>query len=433
MTMIELGDVSEPAAPGPEGAAPFRRRTRSRAAAAVLAVLCAIGLTGSVRPGPPTVRQLWSMPVPDGGYPDYVDGQAVLFRTEPGGAVLTAYDLATGKVRWATPMGPEPTWTMPREAAHRLYVADHLNTLLEDGSPAFFASATAALDSRTGAVSWRHSGQMMAGDATTALFADWDGRGRIASLHLVRAADGVPIWDRAIDPAQALVAPDYPAAPDQVVAVTAAGTLTTFRYADGEPLATRRSSPLAREPWMALMTDGRLIDIRYGADPSVTAYQAGTLTELWHSSGLGPDVNVNTCDPTLCLADREVLHVLDPRTGEEHWTARQTGAVPIGAGRLLVNSSGMSNSRIVDATTGRTLTGVVDGTALFPPRDDGALLVLRPWGYPDLRTAVLRLDPATGRTTLLGTLQRLAGDCRPVGRYLTCVDADTVLSVTDVG
>ncbi|GAA4592488.1 hypothetical protein BJY16_000646 [Actinoplanes octamycinicus] len=436
MTTIDLGDVSEPALPEPADAArpaQLRRRDLSRAAAAVLAVLCAIGLTGSARPGPPLVHELWSMPVPEGGYPEFADGQAVLFRTGPDGAALSAYDLADGRVRWTTRIGPEPTWMITREPAHRLYVTEHMRVVEENNAAAQYATDTVVLDSRTGAVQWRHAGQMMAGDATTALFADWDDRARITGLHLVRAVDGAPVWDRVIDPAVTVVAPDQPATPEQVVTVTAAGLLTSYRYADGRPLASRQAAPVTGEPWLPMIADGRFADIRYGAESTVTMYRTDTLTELWHRSGLGPDVNALFCGPVLCLGDRETLHAVDVRSGADLWTARQTGALPIGAGRLLINSGGADSSRVVDATAGIAGNPWIDGTVLFPPRPDGTLLVLRAYGYPDLRKAVLRLDPATGRTEVLGSIDALEGNCQPVARYLVCMAGGDDLSVTAVG
>ncbi|BCJ42644.1 hypothetical protein GCM10010168_06140 [Actinoplanes ianthinogenes] len=434
MTMIDLGDVSGPGAPeAPVAPLRFRWRAVSRAAVAVLAVLCAVGLTGSARPGPPRVHELWSMPLRDGGYPNYVDDQAVLFQVDPGGASLTAYDLGTGRVRWTTPTGPEATWVIPGEAAHRLYVAGHSRSLEKGDYSVPYATDTLALDSRTGAVRWRHAGQMMTGDATTALLADRDDQARITALHLVRAADGAPVWDRVVDPAQALIIPEDLDAPDRVVTVSAAGALTTFRYTDGTPLAGRRIAPLTDPEWSAVLLDGRLVLMRFGAAPAVTAYRTDTLDVLWNLPGLSPDLNPSPCGPVLCVGTGMVMHALDPETGKSVWEIPQLGASPINDHLLLTSAPGANSSMLVEATTGRPRTGKIDGTVLGLPRDDGTLLVLRPYGYPVMRTAIVELDPETGRTRALGSTPYIGGNCQPVGRYLVCVDSVDQLRVTAVG
>jgi outer membrane protein assembly factor BamB len=435
MSVIELGDVSEPVVGEPADEPPFRfdRRAWSRTMAVVLAVLCAVGLTGSGRPVPPGMRQLWSMQLEPDQIPTYSGDEALLFRSGAEGATLTAYDVRTGSVRWTTVTGSEPTWVIPRPDAGLLYVPGRHERALADDGFYLFATETLALDEATGAIRWRHSGQYMGATADTVLLADWNAQAQVTTLHLVRAADGAPVWDRSIDPATAVTAAEDLPATDQIVAMTADGRLTTYRYSDGTPLATRHTTPPVNARWMSLLYAGRYYEIGFGGRQTVIAYRADTLARLWDVTQPDQDLFLMSCGPVVCMAASQIMHGLDPATGESRWVLPQTGATSIGGNRLLVTPAAANSTTVVDATTGRAVSAKIKGTVLTVPQADGTLLVLRPSGYPDLRTAVSRLDPVTGRTLLLGSVPGLSNTCEPVAGYLACVRADRELVVTSVG
>ncbi|GAA2705696.1 outer membrane protein assembly factor BamB family protein [Actinoplanes palleronii] len=433
MATIELGDLSERTAT--PGAAPELRADRllTRVVAAGLAVLCAAGLTGSGPPAPPRVHELWSIPVRDGDYP-YLSGDAALLsRVTDAGAELTSYDLGTGRVRWATLTGPESNWLIPDDDAHRIYVADGARTYTAGSSSTGYATSTVVLDSGTGAVRWRHTGQALAASGGTALFADWDEQARVVGLHLLRAADGTPVWEHPIAPASlVLPPPDAPGTGD-LIAITPSGTMTALRYADGVPLATRKVGARDQPPWMALVRDGRFYDIVPGTTTSVTAYRSDTLAELWRITWPDSDVILNDCHPVLCTLHAGLLAGLDPATGRARWQLPQADAYPIGGGRLLITRPDTSSSTVVDAATGTAIGPQIPGSVLGGERPGGELVVTRAAGYPELRTAVSLLDPATGRTRLIGSMPGITTGCETVRRYLVCGRENNRLTVTDAG
>src|SRR4051812_27087640 len=104
MAIIDLGDVSAPDFPE-EPLAPARPLPRLgvvRLLAAALAVVCALALNGSGRPAPPAVTEAWSAEIGPDTWP-YAFGDSVLVvhgdaNTAP---ASTAFDLGTGRVRWA--------------------------------------------------------------------------------------------------------------------------------------------------------------------------------------------------------------------------------------------------------------------------------------------------------------------------------------------
>jgi outer membrane protein assembly factor BamB len=439
MAIIELGDLSEhTTAPDDAPASRFDRRLRARAGAAALAVLCALGLTGSGRPAPPRVHELWSTQLGDGEYPLVTGDVALVSRETPAGSELTAYDLVTGTVRWATGTGRNANWTIPDEKSGLLYVAKNARTYATPDWTAWYATETEVLDRGTGQIRWRRSGQMLAGTATDALFGDFDDHARITALHLVRAVDGAPVWDRAIDPAQSLVIPDDLPATGQIVTGTAAGVLTSLRYSDGVPLATRRIGPRPEPDWMSQLHGGRYYDIQEGdiqegARTTVTVYRADTMTELWRITRGGEDILVRDCGPVLCLGAAEQMYGLDPDTGRQRWQLSRVDPTSIGRGRLLAVTPEADSEILLDAATGRSLSAEIPGNVLTGTRDDGSMIVLRGDGYPDLHTAVRRLDPVTGRTIMIGSLPGTTTSCETHGRYLSCLGQGNRLSIIDVG
>ncbi len=251
----------------------------------------------------------------------------------------------------------------------------------------------------------------------------------------MRAADGASIWDRPIAAADNVVVSDEPRDTARIVFKSTTGTLTTLRYADGVPLATRRV--VTRVPtapgWGPQVLNGQFYDVITGTPEStVIAYRADTLDELWRFRTTG-EVYVQDCGPVLCINDIHLTSGLDPATGERRWKLPSGNPITLPGGRLLLTSrSGLTDSQsVVDATTGRTI-GAAPRKTQVVALDDGRLLALGNTRSAPYRVAVSRWDPDTGRTTLLGALPGQSDTCQAFGHRLVCTSAGR-LGVTDLG
>ncbi|GLW29834.1 PQQ-binding-like beta-propeller repeat protein [Actinoplanes regularis] len=435
MGLIELGEVN-PSDSGDEPAAetrPLPRPKRTRIIAAVLAALCATGLTGAGRPAPPLLAESWSMQIGPDHYPYPFREVLLISQGTPSGDTITAYDMATGKVRWTSGRGTTARWMSHDPESNQLYVAGQTRTVELPSSSILFGTDTTALDGDTGKMLWKHSGDQLAATAEQVLLGDRDELGRVNRLSLVRARDGAPIWDRSIGTAMNVVVSDGPADSAQIIYGTDTGTLTTLRYSDGVPIATRHVTPPEAWPdWNPQVLGGRFYDIRRGMrGTTVTTYRTDTLTELWRYN-TSKDVYLHDCGPVICASDAVDSVGIDPATGAALWELLGTDFAPIGDGRLLVSHQNTPEGQsVIDASTARVI-GAAPGDSTILALDDGDLLALRGTKTAPYRVAVSRWDPATGRMTLLGAVAGQADRCQVSGRRLICQGSDRA-GVTDVG
>ena len=115
MTVIELGLVTDGGDQPP--AAPPRRTLRRtelrRVLVAVVAIVCALTVTGSARPDPHGPARLWSTPFHEGADSFMLAGDAAYVLAQSGSTRLTAYDLRTGAVRWSNSSLGDAKWLGP--------------------------------------------------------------------------------------------------------------------------------------------------------------------------------------------------------------------------------------------------------------------------------------------------------------------------------
>ncbi|GLW29835.1 PQQ-binding-like beta-propeller repeat protein [Actinoplanes regularis] len=437
MAIIELGDVSAPdfVEEPATAARPLSRRGLSRLVAAALALLCAAALTGSGRPAPPALAESWSVQIGSDAYLFPFGDLMLINQDRPGSNLgITAYDLATGEKRWTAEGGTGPLagWLNPDLESNQLYSPEHSRTVQQSDFTNVFGIDTKAVDGDTGAVLWRHTGDQMAATTEQVLLGDRDELGRVTRLYLVRARDGAPIWDRVIAPALNVAVSDGPADSTRIVYGAEAGTLTTLRYTDGVPLATRRVTPPTLLNWLPQMVNGQFFDVRGGVpERTVTVYQTDTLTELWRYDTSG-DLYVQDCGPVLCFGEGLLITGVDPATGARRWQLPGNGVTPIAGGRLLIGSPERQDEQsLVDASTGRVIRAAPDDSTILA-LDDGDLLALRNTRTAPYRVAVSLWDPATGRSIMLGAVPGQADSCQVAGRRLLCQRAGRI-GVTDLG
>jgi hypothetical protein len=431
MTVIDLGDV---ASETHQPQTPLDHRRLLRIVLAVLATAGLLALAGSARPETHGIRPLWTVPLADGD--DFkLDGRTAYVNRMAGGrAQLTAYDLATGKVRWTADtgtavsiLGSDPTGGVV------LVPVDPARITRSDPNGAYlfiteFSRATVALDPATGRQLWRTPGQIspdnVVGD--TALAAEHDDDAGITRVRRLRLSDGHEVWARSLPRAGSLAL-----TPDDVITATGTGEAAVYAYGDG---SLRRAGRL---PWptgaaqagytTGINAAGRYFTVTQFRDEANTAtvYRPADLSRLWSTDatrGL-----VEACGPLLCSLGRDGVAAHDPATGMVRWRQpRMSGLQPLTGDRLLLDDStgytlpGRGTMVLVDPATGRRIGAPVRGTPVRTADPTGAILMLSATGEPG-RAAVVRLDTTTGAAGPLGTIEsRGDANCASAGRYLAC-------------
>ncbi|MFI1989533.1 PQQ-binding-like beta-propeller repeat protein [Actinoplanes sp. NPDC020271] len=421
MSVIELGDLSSP----PAGPSASRPPMRFRGRLAIVALICALVLAASGGPPVAPVRRLWETGLTERDSVALTADAVYVVRRNG----MTAYDLATGAVRWRRDL------PLPYSDVTSMQVSDGM--VLLGGPPEFvtapgypsaamaFPTELIVLDAATGADRWRSPGEVVDATADAVLLADRDAHGELHTMRMVGTRDGVVRWTRPL--ARAL---DVQTGPARIVATTA-GTVTTYRYDDGTPLASR---PVATgQDWFnsaTMVAGGRLFVTR--ADQrgaTVTAYRLDDLAELWNRRTLR-GAYVTPCGPVVCLSSGAELSGLNPATGTPLWsTSGWAGVNVAGAGRLLAYSTAEQPEHVLmDAATGRVLGRPSPGWPTPAGGPDGPRTLIRASAADPDRSVVSRIDPVAGRIVPIGTVASPAvGPCSGGGRFLLCRGSDDIV------
>ncbi|SDT05644.1 outer membrane protein assembly factor BamB family protein [Actinoplanes derwentensis] len=396
MAVIDLGDLSEPDRPGP----PVHQR---RGFAVAVAAAACLGTLHSVPTGEPAVRTLWTAPVTRTLFAQADRDTVWTLRAVDGGGELTAYDLATGSVRWTRPTEPAAV------AAESFSVLPAAGLLLVHDT---------VLDAATGARLWQPAGSVEAHTAGTVLLRERRPNG----LRLVNARDGTTIWQRRMDRAGAV------GVRSGIIAVDT-GELTLLRYDDGTPLLSRSLLRQGEEePYFSFAGDNVLVEARSGNTFTVTAYRLDTLAESWRAEMDGGGL-VQDCGPVVCLSGRRGISGIDPGTGVRRWALPAGHGIWSALGNRIVTSRDPRTSdegrqplvSVIDARTGQRLGDEVPGQPATSTAGAGRLLVLRPRPDDPLgQISVHHLDLDTGRRVLIGEVdyQLLNSSYELVGRHL---------------
>ncbi|GAA2894885.1 hypothetical protein Acy02nite_59350 [Actinoplanes cyaneus] len=384
----------------------------------LIALICLFALAASGGPPVPQVRQLWTTGLTERDSFALTADTVYLVRRSG----LTAYDLATGAVRWRRDL------PLPYSDLTSMRVTDGM--VLLGGPPEFvtapgFPSGAMAyptelivLDAATGADRWRAPGEVFDSTAGAVLLADRDAHGELHAMRLVGASDGVLRWTRPLTRAL-----DVQTSPGRIVTTTA-GEVTTYRHDDGTPLASRRIE--ASQDWVnstTMVSGERLLVTR--ADPrgaTITAYRLDDLAELWSRRTLR-GAYVTECGPVVCLSSGAELSGLDAATGEPRWSSSGWAGVDVaGPGRLLAYSTADEPEHaLMDAATGRLLGRPSPGWPTPAGGPDGPRTLIRASATDPDRSVVSRIDPAGGRIVPIGTVVSPAvGPCSGGGRFLLC-------------
>ena len=431
MSTIELGQISS--APDAEPSAEFDLRLLRQLALAFSLLLCLIGAAGSARPAPPGVRPLWSVPISDADGTTLGPDTLYLHR----GASLTAYDLATGAVRWQTTIAN--TLGYAQLANGLLLLPSDPQTGHQGNVYTQFSRTTVALAAATGARLWSAPGEPMIVSGGTVLMADYTDSAAYARLRLIRLADQGTVWRRDTPGVTSVSFAMVGDSPGRIIMVTDEGQAEVLHFADGAVVAR------ARIDWARPLPDhGQFNDLAASADHLVvnrneqgraelSVYRLDTLEPLWRTDGT--DGFAFPCGSGICFSNAQGLTSYDADTGRARWRAPGTGSGwSATADRVVVDEPGeLGEQYLIDAETGARVGADSPGETVWNTEPDGALLVLEPTESPPQRTAITRWDLATGRRDLLGAIDRIVVNrCQAVARYLGCYQNDAY-TITAVG
>jgi outer membrane protein assembly factor BamB len=435
MTTIELGEIGTDA-PARPAAPRFDRRLGI--AAAVL--MCLLTGAGSTIPDP-LVRPLWSAPFEDSDNSALSGDTAYVSHATVNGNRLTAYDLATGRVRWDTVFdgelgdaqlrGSDGLILLP--AGHRTVPPDPKS---DDSAYVEYVTATVVVDAATGREVGRLPGSAQTLYHGTALMNDFSDNGALAGLRLVRLSDQRTIWSVRIADLYTQTLTLDGDRPDRVVTVRENGLVDVYRYTDGTRLAGGRVAWVAPRPDQGQFNDvsaaGDYLTVNSNrrAGAYLHVYRLDTLAEVWQAENLGGWVF--PCGTALCLGDESGLVAYDPATGHRRWRrSGVTGSGAVADNRVIVNTD--SRALLLDAATGQQVGDAGEGTTVWTVDPSGALYLMRRTRSPGDLTSITRWDLVTGQTDLLGAVDPVPGDrCTVAGRYLGCV-AGRAYEVTRVG
>jgi outer membrane protein assembly factor BamB len=449
MTVIELGLVTDGGDQPPADLTrrPLRRAELRRVLVAVVAVVCALTVTGSARPDPHGPARLWSTSFNQGADTFMLSGDAAYVLAPGRNTRLTAYDLRTGAMRWSNSNIASPNWIGQIHAGALLLPADYTTARFTDSDGTEisreFSRDTIAIDAGTGRQLWRRPGEMSAATDGRVLLTQWNGDGsRVETMRVIRIADGGTVWSRPFGHLASWVTDGLnPAAADRLVTATAKGEVEVLDLADGSRKAAatlpwgRRST--GNDQDTSLTVQGhRLYVQRSGTGPTVvTAYDTETLRRLWHveSDEIGAAYD---CGPVLCLGSRAGTVGYDRDTGEVRWRLPDSAnAFPLGAGKLLVDDDPTgSRHHLVDAATGRRLADLGMAAPVWNFTSAASPYLLARTNEPAGLISISQFDERSGELLLRGTMPPVVEyGCQNEGSLLACVTQDGLLAVTDVG
>jgi outer membrane protein assembly factor BamB len=442
MTVIELGELGRDGEVPPPGP-PVRpdRRTFRRAAIVLIAILTVLGVTGSTPSVQHNVRPLWSTRFTEGDSMAVDHDTLYAAQRNDGGMTLSAYDLATGHVRWAVPSGDSTA--SPPTAVDGVLIMPETTTDVRIPQPdgTFIVqtstSSTIARDAGTGRTLWQLPGDVLGSYPGSVLLSETDGKGSLTRLRMAGLRDGVTRWTRPVPGIDIWTIDDDGGRPARIVLGDKSGRLTVLNYADGSVLHTgqlggRWPQAPGNNVFASLdVIGGRLVVSRADSlTNESTVYRLDDFQELWRSDGFVID-----CGVVLCSMEGTGLVGHDPSNGQVRWHRRDLGGVwPARNGHIVGSgTTALGPYQVVDPATGRGLGDAVRGE----PTWTGGILTgpaLLIGVTSDFRvSSLIQLDLDTGASYLLGALDQVQHfGCQSTPGYLACAHPSD-LQVTAVG
>lgn len=411
----------------------------------LLVACCAAGMTAAAEPAA-AARLVFSA----SGVVDIpqVAGDNLLATVEgPNGTQVTAYDLATGAVRWEY---APPRRMLVQPAGDTVVIAPVSCSLRAPFN-------TYGVDAASGQRSWEIRGAPLwlvegapivvikqtqrCSDATIGFDAQ---PGTRATWIGVDVASGDKAWEIVVEPGVNLAVGVNTGGRASWLAVDDAGTMTTYDLKTGRDVGryevpaderTNRSGPPTR---IMGAGDQLLAVTSTRSGYTVTAHELPGLRPRWTNSVASPrsnrldldGVSARECGQVICLGPAVETIGLDRDTGEQRWRAPGR-PLRVGAGYgLFMKAPPVSDVPMF------VVTDLTTGAARSELRDTD--LLNRTYGDPLLRRndqaageggRLWQLDLAAGTFKTVTVLPGPYANCDAGGRYLACRDSDGELQV----
>ncbi|MFI7022354.1 PQQ-binding-like beta-propeller repeat protein [Micromonospora sp. NPDC049900] len=419
MTLIDLGEITEPTDHPPR-----RHRTFAgsrRWAAALLAVVVLVTMAGAA---PPPRRVYATVPVPLGASLLLSADQifAVIPGTEATGdrPELLAFphpEPATG-----TPPKLTPSWRVALSHGHRVF---RVQPVAEDGVLVSMSaeetetSQSVLLDARTGRERWREPGVAMFDDPRRALLRTHR-ESMPNTLRMIELPSARELWSIPLSASSV----DYrlrDGAVDAVVVSTLDGGVEVRDPETGK--IRHRLPPPADDPagYQSAWVVGDLVAVVRNSN-TVAAYTVDGLVPVWQTTV--PTVyHVTDCAALLCafLASGGV-QVLDPATGAIRWDNRDIAdLLLVGERRALVLSrwaEGTMELATFDMTTGAALVDHGPWEQVHRYEYAPHLLAVRP--VADVGLVLAELHPDADRARPIDVLVGGRGECQARQDLVAC-------------
>ena len=442
MTLIELGEISSGSS-GEPPAAPPRRSDIRRIALLLVAVLTVLTVTGSARPEPRGLPQLWSAD----SYGDQfiLTGDTLYVLATADRPELIAYDAADGTVRWRRPQSQAGYWinsdlpglVLVPEFTEQQVTDENGNTYTQP-----VVTSTTALDPSTGRELWRSAGEASLWSGDLIQMSVWNNAtAGLSRFRMVNRSDGRLIWE--FEPRLVVTTwtatGDEPGRTDRFITATKDGIVEVRRLDTGSVIIRKKL------PWLlpdalpgayAQLYSARSVLFVMREDRGVQvvdAYRTDTLNLLW-SRKLSMFNNFFECGGMICInTGQGSVEAVDAETGKPVWTSQGWDyAREISPGRLLTEVYQGGFSGLIDAPDGHRIAEFATGTNLVD-RTTGRIVTIganitAPPGAPVSQ-------PLDDNTVIMRGVVGPVADagCQYSAGRLACAVQGGRLVVTDVG
>ena len=303
------------------------------------------------------------------------------------------------------------------------------------------AEATVALIAGTAKARWRHTARLLTVSGEHGLVLLRENSPQFGSLHwygidlttgATRWALDQPVFGYTIE---ALDRNDFPtllvtAGVNGHVEVRDAVTGRLVAKADVQTPPDWRTTGISM--WAA---DGLVL---LGGRAGTTAYSLTDLAKVWDNTiDLAERYVLPHCADAICVVGTLTgVQVLDPATGKARWASATWSALEQAGAYLLadgpVGGPAAQPQAIVDPHTGRRLGDFGNWHSASGPRPDGTVIGLRQKSGDDV-VWFAALDPATRAVRVLGSADRVSGDCRTTAEVLVCRRLDASVGIWSLG
>ena len=379
MTVIDLGRVDHEGDGPPAGSRPalWRRPGWRWWLVAVIMAGCVLTVTGSARPEPRGLVQLWEIPFSRETNSYLASGDDVFVFDRAGARPLTARDARTGAVRWSIPNG-DLTGPADAEAEAGVLLARAGPTvvnLMDPGGSVYsreLSRDTVAVEASTGRQLWRQTGEVVSLVGAAVLLVEWaESGGRARRIRLVGLRDGGTVWSRDTTAVSWAVDTRPGIRPDRLLTVTAQGRAEVLVPADGSVVTTGTllpPGPIGPEDYSSVAVEGRQLhqDRTVNGRTTVSAYDLDTLRRVWRVRQ-SPGGSFG-CGPVVCTIDGDSISGHDRATGARLWRLPGlSGLYPLTGDRLLAEDE-QNRLTVVAAAPGSSSTSWAGAGRCGTPR-----------------------------------------------------------------